>query len=106
MLGGAIAPSAPMCCVGPIKYVGHEALKTDIENLKLAAESAGSVDVFMPSAAVTGVGFNEYYGSEEEYMFECADALAEEYNAIVDAGLVLQVDDPFIAARVQRRNPV
>ena len=96
MLGGAIAPSAPMCCVGPVRYVGHDALRVDIENLKSAAEQAGSFDVFMPSAAVTGVGFNEYYATEEEYMFACADALAEEYNAIVDAGLVLQIDDPFM----------
>ncbi len=38
MLGGAIAPSVPLCCRGPIEYVGHEALKTDLKNLKAAAE--------------------------------------------------------------------
>ena len=50
----------------------------------------------MPSAAVTGVGFNEYYETEEAYLFAVADALAEEYKAIVDAGFLLQVDDPFL----------
>lgn len=96
MLGGAIASSAPMCCVGPVRYVGHKALQTDIENLRAAVEKFGRAEAFMPSAAVTGVGFNEHYDTEEAYLFAVADALAEEYNAIVDAGLLLQVDDPFL----------
>ncbi len=96
MLGGAIAASAPMCCVGPVRYVGHEALQTDIENLRAAVDKFGCAEAFMPSAAVTGVGFNEYYETEEAYLFAVADALAEEYKAIVDAGFLLQVDDPFL----------
>ena len=96
MLGGAIAPSPPLCCVGPIKYIGHEALEKDIENLKTAARKAGAHGMFMPCAAVTGVGFNEYYKTEEEYMFALADALNEEYKAIIAADLLLQVDDPFM----------
>ncbi len=96
MLGGAIAPSAPLCCVGPIRYIGQEALQRDINNLKETIDKFDFVEAFMPCAAVTGVGFNEYYASEEEYMFALADALAVEYKAIVDAGLILQVDDPFL----------
>lgn len=96
MLGGAIAPSVPMCCVGPIRYVGHEALRTDIENLKAAVDKFDVAEAFMPSAAVTGVGFNEYYATEEEYAFALADAFNEEYKAIIEAGLLLQVDDPFL----------
>ena len=96
MLGGAIVASAPMCCVGPVRYVGHEALQTDIENLRAAVKKFGCAEAFMPSAAVTGVGFNEHYDTEEAYLFAVADALAEEYNAIVDAGFLLQVDDPFL----------
>lgn len=65
-------------------------------NLKAAVDKFGCEEAFMPSAAVTGVGFNEYYRSEEEYMFALADAIAEEYKAIVNAGFVLQVDDPFL----------
>ena len=95
-LGGAIAPSAPMCCVGEIRYVGQEALQADIANLRDAADKFGVTEAFMPSAAVTGVGFNEYYPSEEAYMFALADAMAEEYRAIIDAGFLLQVDDPFL----------
>lgn len=94
--GGSIAPPDPMCCVGPIKYVGHEALQTDIDMLKRATDDQDVVEVFMPSAAVTGVGFNEYYASEEEYMFALADTMAVEYNAIIDAGFLLRVDDPFL----------
>ena len=94
--GGSIAPPDPMCCVGPVRYVGHEALRTDIELLKKAASKHDVTDVFMPCAAVTGVGFNEYYSNEEEYMFALADEMAEEYRAVVDAGFLLQVDDPFL----------
>ena len=94
--GGSIAPPDPMCCVGPVRYVGHEALRTDIELLKQATSRHDAAEVFMPCAAVTGVGFNEYYASEEAYMFALAEAMAEEYRAIVDAGFLLQVDDPFL----------
>ncbi len=95
-LGGAIVQSAPMFCVGPISYVGHEALRIDLENLKAAAAKFDCVEAFMPCAAVTGVGSNDYYGTEEEYAFAVADALAVEYRMIVEAGFLLQVDDPFL----------
>ena len=95
-LGGAIAPAHPVCCVGPVSYVGHDALQKDLANLHAACTKHGVEEAFMPSAAVTGVGFNEYYASQEEYMYAVADALAEEYNTIIDAGFLLQVDDPFL----------
>ena len=95
-LGGAIAPAHPVFCVGEVKYVGQEALRKDLENLKASCEKHGVAEAFMPCAAVTGVGFNEYYGSQEEYMYAVADALSEEYRAIIDAGFLLQVDDPFL----------
>jgi len=96
MLGGAIAPAAPMYCVGPIRYVGQEALQSDLDNLRAAVEKVDCVEAFMPCIAATGVGHNEYYPSEEAYIFAVADALAVEYKAIVDAGFLLQVDDPFL----------
>ena len=95
-LGAAIVPSATMCCTGDISYVGHEELQTDLDNLKSAVDRFGAAEAFMPCAAVTGVGFNEHYGTEEEYLFAVADALSVEYRAIIDAGLLLQVDDPFM----------
>ncbi|MEM1084932.1 MAG: cobalamin-independent methionine synthase II family protein [Verrucomicrobiota bacterium] len=96
MQGGAIAPSVPMSCQGPISYSGHEALKVDLENLRAAADKLGCEEAFMPCSAVTCVGVNKYYKSDEEYMFALADALAEEHKAIIDAGFLLQVDDPFM----------
>lgn len=95
-LGGAIAPAHPVACVGPVEYVGHEALRKDLENLRAACDRHGVEEAFMPCAAVTGVGFNEYYPSQEDYMYAVAEALAVEYNAIVEAGFLLQVDDPFL----------
>ncbi len=95
-LGGAIAPAHPVCCIGPIEYVGHDALRKDLENLRASCEKHGVDEAFMPCAAVTGVGFNEHYSSQEEYMYAVADALAVEYNTIIDAGFLLQVDDPFL----------
>lgn len=96
MLGGAIARSAPMYCVSPIRYAGHTALQTDLENLQAAVEKFGCAEAFVPCIAPTGVGHNEYYSTEEEYIFAVADALSEEYRAIIDAGFLLQVDDPFL----------
>jgi 5-methyltetrahydropteroyltriglutamate--homocysteine methyltransferase len=96
MTGGAIAPVVPLVCVGPIQYRGTEALRRDIENLKAAAVAAGAQGAFVPAVAPSGVGTNEYYRSEEEFFHAVGAALAAEYRAIVDAGLQLQVDDPFL----------
>jgi 5-methyltetrahydropteroyltriglutamate--homocysteine methyltransferase len=52
--------------------------------------------VFLPATAPSGVGINEYYKTEEEYFHALAAELNKEYRAIVAAGLLLQVDDPFL----------
>jgi 5-methyltetrahydropteroyltriglutamate--homocysteine methyltransferase len=96
MSGGAIMPIVPMVCTGPIKYRGAEALKRDIENLKAAASSVEAHAVFMSSIAPSGVGSNEYYRTEEEFFQAAGAALRTEYQAIVEAGFVLQIDDPFL----------
>jgi 5-methyltetrahydropteroyltriglutamate--homocysteine methyltransferase len=95
MIGGAVAPIVPMVCTGPVKYRGDEALKRDIENLKAA--SGGATGAFMPAVAPSGVGANEHYRTEEEYFHAVGAALRTEYQAIVDAGLYLQIDDPFLS---------
>ncbi|MCY6379418.1 hypothetical protein [Hoeflea prorocentri] len=95
-LGGAIAPAHPVICVGPVEYVGQQDLQKDLKNLRDACTKYGVEEAFMPSAAVTGVGHNEHYDSQEDYMYAVADALSVEYNAIIDAGFLLQVDDPFL----------
>jgi len=99
MMGGAAVKIAPVVCVGPIKYRGEQFLQTDIANLKAAAKRAGVPDhrLFLPATAPSGVGSNEYYKSDEEYFHALAAALANEYRAIAAAGILLQIDDPFLS---------
>lgn len=98
MMGGAILPIVPVVCTGPVKYKGEAKLAIDIANLKRAAKAAGVPDhhVFLPATAPSGVGINEYYKSEEEYFHALAAELNKEYRAIVAAGILVQVDDPFL----------
>ncbi len=96
MLGGTLAPIVPFVCTGPVSYKGHDAVRRDIENLKAALQGLDPADVFMPAVAPSGVGKNEYYTTEQEYMHAVAEALSNEYRAIVDAGFLLQIDDPFL----------
>ena len=87
-----------LSCVGPIKYVGLDALNEDIANLKSAMAAAGAKRGFMNSVAPGSAQLpNEYYKNDEEYLFALADALHEEYRTIVAAGLTLQIDDPVLA---------
>jgi len=99
MMGGAIVSLAPVVCVGPVKYRGEQAVVQDIENVKAAAKAAGveAHHVFLPATAPSGVGVNEYYKSDEEYFHAVAAALSKEYKAIVDSGVLVQIDDPFIS---------
>jgi 5-methyltetrahydropteroyltriglutamate--homocysteine methyltransferase len=97
MLGGSVVPSVPLVCTGPVKYRGENALKRDIDNLKAAAANLRHHAVFMPAVAPSGVGANEYYRSDEEFFHAVGAALHTEYQAIVDAGFLLQIDDPFLS---------
>jgi 5-methyltetrahydropteroyltriglutamate--homocysteine methyltransferase len=96
MLGGTVAPLVPLTCTGPVSYRGQEALHRDIDNLKVALHEVKSEDVFMPAVAPSGVGMNEYYRTEEEYLYAVAEAMHTEYQAIVEAGFLVQIDDPFL----------
>jgi 5-methyltetrahydropteroyltriglutamate--homocysteine methyltransferase len=97
MFGGTIVPFTPMVCAGPVRYRGHESLRKDLDNLKSALAGTTAIDAFVPAVAPSGVGRNGYYRSDEEYLHAVGAALREEYLAIVDAGFLLQVDDPFLA---------
>jgi 5-methyltetrahydropteroyltriglutamate--homocysteine methyltransferase len=93
--------------VGPVTYVGHDQVQADIANMKAAMETNGVDEGFITaispgSAARIG---NECYETEEEFIFACADALKQEYKAIVDAGLILQIDDPSIAENWDQITP-
>ena len=84
-------------CTGPISYKGHAVVQADIATLKAALQGLPHEDVFMPAIAPSYIAAtlpNEYYRTETEYEQAISDALHEEYKAIVDAGFVLQIDDP------------
>ena len=88
-------------CTAPIAYKGHQALARDIDNLKAALVQVRYEEAFMPAvspAQLAGWNKNEFYKSDEEFRVAVADALHQEYRAIVDAGLVLQIDDPQLAS--------
>jgi len=98
MMGGAIVSLAPVVCIGPVKYRGEKLVQIDIDNVKAAAAAAGVATdhVFLPATAPSGVGINEYYKSDEDYFHALAAEMAKEYRAIVDAGILVQIDDPFL----------
>ncbi|MGH7793484.1 MAG: cobalamin-independent methionine synthase II family protein [Candidatus Binatia bacterium] len=94
-------------CTGPIKY-NPTLLQIDIANFKAALESVNVVEVFMPVAAPVTVETdrgNEYYPTDEAYLYALAEALKDEYMAIVDAGFLVQLDDPWITAHWDRMLP-
>jgi 5-methyltetrahydropteroyltriglutamate--homocysteine methyltransferase len=88
-------------CTGPVSYKGQAALQRDIDNLKAALAGQRHEEAFMPAVSPSNLANwnrNEHYNSEEEYLYALAEALKEEYRAIIDAGLILQVDDPLLAS--------
>ena len=97
MTGGTVAPIAPLFCIGPVSYVGIERLQQDIANLKTALAGVTYADVFLPSVAPSGVGNNAYYKTDEEFLYAVGEALRTEYLAIVEAGFLVQIDDPFLS---------
>ena len=84
-------------CVGPIAYTGQAAIRTDIENFKAGLAGYSPEEAFLPAVTPGTMEHwlaNEHYSSDEAFLFALADALHEEYRAIVDAGFLLQIDDP------------
>jgi 5-methyltetrahydropteroyltriglutamate--homocysteine methyltransferase len=91
---------ASMVCTGPVSYKGQAELQRDLANLKHAIAGLPVSDVFVPSASpasIEGWQQNAYYDSAEAYLSAIADAMHEEYQAIVDAGFLVQLDDPWLA---------
>ena len=93
---GRAVPKRP-ACTGPIAWKDRDAVRKDIENLQAAVKAVKAEEVFMTAASPGVVPHfmkDQYYGSEEKYLYALADALKEEYDAIHRAGFVLQVDCP------------
>ena len=107
--GITTGPRAPLwpVCVGPLTYTGHDAIQRDIANLKAALGASGIDEGFITSIAPGSASriANRHYKTDEEFLVACADAMREEYRAIVDAGLILQLDDPAIAENWDMVNP-
>jgi len=107
-------PSAPavvrhpgMTCVAPVVYKGQAAVQTDIANFKAALKGVKVAEAFMPAIApsnIQNLNGNGYYKTEEDYVFALAEAMREEYRAIVDAGFLVQIDDPQLVTYYVR-NP-
>src|SRR5437667_5841648 len=95
-------------CSGPIEYTGQVELQRDIANFKAALAAAGVKQGFLPVAAPASVipdRKNEYYKSDEECLRAIGRAMRSEYKAIVDAGLLLQLDDARFAVTYDRMVP-
>jgi 5-methyltetrahydropteroyltriglutamate--homocysteine methyltransferase len=104
-LTGRPEDAVSLVCTGPITYVGQEEIKADIAHLKAAAAAVPVEEGFVTAISPTNLEMyfeNRYYKSEEEYLFALAGAMREEYKAIVDAGFVLQVDDPRLITHWNR----
>lgn len=90
---------ALMVCTGPIAYKGHDVLRSELEILKSALKGVDAAEAFVPAIAPSNIETttpNEYYPTPEAYVFAIAEAMREEYKAIIDAGFLLQIDDPFL----------
>lgn len=87
---------APRVCVGPVTYVGSKGIQRDISNLKSAMAASGAKEGFMSASSPLSLMKNEYYRSSEEFQLAFGEAMRVEYQAILDAGLLLQIDDPAL----------
>ena len=86
-------------CVEPLTYTGHDEVQRDIANLKAGMEAAGIEQAFLCSLgapSLSRIG-NSHYATEEEFVWACAEAMREEYLAITDAGIIVQIDEPSFA---------
>ncbi len=96
-------------CTGPVSYRGHENVAADIENLKRAVGMQRVTECFITALSPNNVALyypNRYYRTDQEYYTALADAMREEFLAIVDAGFILQIDDPRLATHYDRHPDV
>ena len=94
---GARPSQRQVYCTGPLTYTGQAAVQADIATFKAALQGVEVGEAFLPAIAPGTIEHwlrNEYYPSDEEYVYAVAEAMREEYLAIVDAGFLLQIDDP------------
>jgi 5-methyltetrahydropteroyltriglutamate--homocysteine methyltransferase len=98
----------PFPCTGAIQYTGHPALQRDISNLKAGIARANAHAGFLPvvaPASATAMSPNQFYKSDEEYIYAVAEALRVEYQTILASGLFVQVDDAHLPFMYDRMVP-
>ena len=104
-LTGRPEDAVSLVCTGPITYVGQDEVAADIAHLKAATAGVPASEVFVTAISPTNLEMyfeNRYYRTGEEYLLALAAAMREEYKAVVDAGFVLQVDDPRLITHYNR----
>ncbi|WP_028936372.1 cobalamin-independent methionine synthase II family protein [Pseudonocardia spinosispora] len=92
--------TATPTCVDEVTYTGHADLRTDLDNFRAALGAEPAVEPFLNAASPGVIALylpNEHYPTPDDYLFALADAMREEYRAIADAGLILQIDAPDLA---------
>ena len=105
VLTGRPVDEVSLVCTGPITYVGQAEVEADIAHLRKATKGAKAEEVFITAISPTNLEMyfeNRYYKTEEEYLFALAEAMRVEYKAVVDAGFILQVDDPRLITHYNR----
>jgi 5-methyltetrahydropteroyltriglutamate--homocysteine methyltransferase len=103
-----MANAKMVACVGPVKYIGQDILRRDIDNFKAALKGAKVEEAFMPVVAPSSVlpdRKDEYYKGEEDWLDAVTAAMRTEYKTIVDAGFILQIDDARAATAYDRMVP-
>ncbi|TME32671.1 MAG: cobalamin-independent methionine synthase II family protein [Chloroflexi bacterium] len=93
-------PQTERVCTGPVKYTAHAQIQSDVSTLKAAMQARNVEEGFLAALGPLSLGAvvrNEYYPSEDAYMMAVAEAVREEYKAITDGGLIVQVDEPEFA---------
>ena len=103
-----MANAKMVACVGPVKYIGQDILRRDIDNFKAALKGAKVEEAFMPVVAPSSVlpdRKDEYYKGEEDWLDAVTAAMRTEYRTIVDAGFILQIDDARAATAYDRMVP-
>lgn len=104
-LTGRPEDAVSLICTAPITYIGHDQVKGDIAHLKAAIKGRPIQEAFVTAISPTNLEMyfeNRFYKTEEEYLYALADAMREEYKAVVDAGFVLQIDDPRLITHYSR----
>ena len=84
-------------CVDELRYIGHDAVRQDIANFKAALDNVDVAEAYLPANTPGTIEHwmgNDHYPSDEAFVFAIAEAMREEYETIVEAGFLLQIDDP------------